>query len=156
VEPERHFRAFADAGATSIAVHVEACTHLYRAVEALRAVQVEPAVALNPATPPGAVEWILPELAAVLVMTVEPGSGGQAFIPGMQDKIALLDGWRRERRLWYEIAVDGGIAPATAGGVAEAGASILVAGTAVFKAPGGVAAAIARLREAAASRAPRP
>jgi ribulose-phosphate 3-epimerase len=155
VEPERHLRAFADAGAASIALHVEACPHLFRAVEAVRSVNVLPVVALNPATPPSAVEWVLPNVYAVLVMTVEPGSGGQPFIPAMRDKVALLDEWRRARGWTYEIAVDGGIAPSTAREVVAAGASILVAGTAIFGMQEGVATAIRRLSEAAGPAAPR-
>jgi ribulose-phosphate 3-epimerase len=149
VEPERHLRAFAAAGATSIAVHQEACPHLYQVVQEIRALGLQPWVALNPATPPAAIEWVLPSLAGVLVMTVEPGSGGQPFIPEMVAKIqALCDlraagGWR------FAIAVDGGIGPAAARAVVGAGATVLVAGTAVFGAPDGVGAAISRLRRAA-------
>jgi len=148
VEPERHLEAFAAAGATSIAVHVEACPHLYHVIQQIRSLRLDPSVALNPATPPDAIEWVLPFVAGVLVMTVEPGAGGQPFIPEMLAKIVALAGWRRERGLRYAIAVDGGIDPATAPSVVEAGASVLVAGTAVFGAPGGIGPAIARLRGA--------
>ncbi len=149
VEPERHLKAFAAAGATSIAVHQEACPHLYQAIQGIRALDLLPWVALNPATPPAAIEWILPSLAGVLVMTVEPGSGGQPFIPEMVAKIRAVADLRTARGLRFGIAVDGGIGPATARAVVEAGASVLVAGTAVFGASDGVGPAISRLRRAA-------
>ena len=113
-----------------------------------RALGVEPVVALNPATPLEEIEWIVHAVAAVLVMTVEPGSGGQPFIPEMLAKIRGLADLRRARGLGFEIAVDGGIGPETASLVVQAGASVLVAGTAVFGAADGVDAAMARLRGA--------
>jgi ribulose-phosphate 3-epimerase len=149
VEPERHLEAFAQAGAGSITVHVETSPHLYDTLRRIASLGARPGVALNPATPPEQVAWVLPHVAAVLVMTVEPGAGGQPLIPEMTAKVATLAAWRRERGLDFEIAVDGGIGPATAGSVVEAGATVLVAGTAVFGAPDSVAAAIARLRQAA-------
>jgi ribulose-phosphate 3-epimerase len=156
VEPERHLDAFAAAGAAAITVHVEACPHLYEAVRRIASLGVRPGVALNPATPPEQVAWVLPHVAQVLVMTVEPGAGGQAFIPEMTAKVATLAAWRRERGLEFDIAVDGGINADTAGRAVEAGAGILVAGTAVFGAPDGVAAAIARLKAAALRPASAP
>ncbi len=149
VEPERHLEAFARAGAARLAVHVEACPHLYQTLQQITALGVRPVVALNPATPPGQVDWVLPVVDAALVMTVEPGAGGQAFIPAMLPKIRYLAEYREEHGLSFEIEVDGGIGPSTAAAAVEAGATVLVAGTAVFGAPEGVAAAIARLREAA-------
>lgn len=150
-EPERHLKAFAAAGATSIAVHQEVCPHLYQTVQEIRALDVRPWVALNPATPPETIEWVLPALAGVLVMTVEPGSGGQPFIHDMVAKVEAVTNLRAARGLRFEIAVDGGIGPATARRVVAAGASVLIAGTALFGAPGGVSAAISRLRRAAAA-----
>ena len=135
VEPERHLEAFAAAGATSLAVHAEACPHLYHTVQQIAALGVRPTVALNPATPVTQVEWVLPELAAVLVMTVEPGSGGQPFIPAMLQKIRQVSDLRKTHGWEFEIEVDGGIGPATASEVVEAGATVLVAGTSVFGAP---------------------
>jgi ribulose-phosphate 3-epimerase len=149
VEPERHLEAFARAGAGRITVHVETCPHLYDTIGRIAALGVRPGVALNPATPPEQIRWVLPHVGTVLVMTVEPGAGGQPFIPAMTDKVAALAAWRRERGLEFEIAVDGGIGPDTVRPVVEAGATVLVAGTAIFHAPGGAAAGIARLREAA-------
>lgn len=150
VEPERHLEAFARAGAASVTVHVEAAVHLYDTLRRTAALGMRPGVALNPATPLEQIAWALTQVSSVLVMTVEPGAGGQPFIPEMTAKVAALAAWRRERGLEFEIAVDGGISPQTAGPVVQAGATVLVAGTSVFGAPGGVAAGIARLREAAA------
>lgn len=149
VDPDRHLDAFAAAGATRLAVHAEACPHLYQTVQRIAALGVRPAVALNPATPVAQVEWVLPDVVAVLVMTVEPGAGGQPFIPGMLSKIREVADLRRAHGWEFDIEVDGGIRPATAPGVVEAGATVLVAGTSLFGAPEGVAAAIARLRDAA-------
>jgi len=149
VEPERHLEAFARAGAARLAVHVEACPHLYQTLQQIAALGVRPVVALNPATPPGLVDWVLPVVDAALVMTVEPGAGGQAFIPAMLPKIRYLAEYREKHGLSFEIEVDGGIGPGTAAAAVEAGATVLVAGTAVFGAPEGVTAAIARLRQAA-------
>ena len=149
VEPERHLEAFAQAGASRLAVHVEACVHLYHTLQQIAALGVRSVVALNPATPVEQVVWVLPLVTAVLVMTVEPGAGGQAFMPEMLPKIRRLAEERTERGLSFEIEVDGGIGPATAAAAVAAGASVLVAGSAIFGAPGGVAAAIAGLRDAA-------
>ena len=156
VEPERHLGAFAKAGASRIAVHVEACPHLYQTLRDISALGIRPTVALNPATPPEQVEWVLASVSTVLVMTVEPGAGGQPFIAEMLAKIRAIADFRRARGLAFDIEVDGGIGPGTAAAVVEAGASILVAGTAVFGAPEGIAAAIARLREAAQATRARP
>jgi ribulose-phosphate 3-epimerase len=148
VEPERHLEAFAASGATSIAVHLEACPHLYHVIQRIGSLRLKPSVALNPATPPGAIEWVLPFVSTVLVMTVEPGAGGQPFIPEMLAKIKALADTRAERGLRYAIAADGGIGPSNARSVVEAGASVLVAGTAVFAAADGIGPAMARLRDA--------
>ena len=149
VEPKRHLEAFAAAGAASLAVHVEADPHLYQTLQGIRALGLHPWVALNPATPHHALEWILGTVSTVLVMTVEPGSGGQPFIPEMADKIRALVDLRRARGLDFEIAVDGGIGPDTAPAAIAAGASVLIAGTAVYGSPDGVEAAIAGLHRAA-------
>lgn len=149
MDPERHLEAFAAAGATSLAVHAEVCLHLYQTVQHIAALGLRPTVALNPATPVAQAEWVFPDVAGVLVMTVEPGSGGQPFIPGMLPKIRQVADLRRTHGWRFAIAVDGGIGPATAREVVEAGATVLVAGTSVFRAPEGIAGAIARLRDAA-------
>jgi ribulose-phosphate 3-epimerase len=150
--PERYVDAFADAGADSLTVHQEATTHLHRAVQAIRDHGVRAGVALNPATPVASLQEIGPYVDTVLVMTVNPGFGGQTFIPTSTGKIAaarrLLD---EAGRSDAEIQVDGGIAPDTAGGVVAAGASILVAGEAIFGGAGSVAENIAAIRRAAGS-----
>ena len=148
--PGRYVDAFADAGADRLTVHQEATVHLHRTVEAIRAHEMQAGVALNPATPVAALEEIGPYLDLALVMTVNPGFGGQSFIPSSTAKVAatrelFLDAGREEA----EIQVDGGIAPDTAGEVAAAGATVLVAGAAIFRGPGSVAENIAAIRAAA-------
>lgn len=149
VEPERWVEQFAAAGAAIITVQTEATFHLYRTLQTIRAAGARPAVALNPATPLAAIEPVLDQVDMVLVMTVEPGFGGQDFLPGMLDKITRLAGWIRQRRLTVDIQVDGGINTAVAAQVVRAGANVLVAGTAIFGAPDS-AAAVQALRNAAA------
>jgi len=129
---DRYLDAFVDAGAAWVSVHVEAMPHLERAVSHLRSRGVRPGVALNPATPLSSLEEILPEIDHVLVMSVNPGFGGQAFLPASLDKIRRLAASIRERGLKAKIEVDGGIDRANARSLVEAGADILVAGSAVF------------------------
>ena len=149
--PERLLRPFAEAGADGLIVHVEACPHLHRLVDQIHALGCRAGVALNPATPLVVLEEILPELDQVLVMSVNPGFGGQAFIPASLEKIARLRRILQERGLErVEIAVDGGIDEHTAPSVVRAGARVLVAGAAVFEAEEGPAAAVRRLRQAIA------
>jgi ribulose-phosphate 3-epimerase len=148
-EPERFVAQFADAGADIITVHAEACRHLHRIVHQIADSGAKPGVAINPATPISAVEEVLVDVDQVLVMSVNPGFGGQSFIEGSVDKIArmqaLLDGAGSKA----EIEVDGGISPETARRVAAAGARVLVAGSAVFNKKSTVADAIARIRASA-------
>jgi ribulose-phosphate 3-epimerase len=140
---DRYLDAFIEAGASWISVHVEALPHLERAIAQLRARGIRPGVALNPATPLSSLEEILPELDYVLVMSVNPGFGGQSFLPGSLDKVRRLKRAVRERSLAVQIEVDGGIDAGNARSLVEAGADILVAGSAVFGA--GDAEAGARL-----------
>lgn len=149
VEPERHLEAFARAGATTLLVQVEAAVHLHRAVQRIRDLGLRAGVVLNPATPLCFLDEILPEVDQVLLMTVNPGFGGQPFIPGTLGKIRRLAQRIQEQGLSVDLEVDGGITPETAPQVVRAGANVLVAGSAVFGAPEGIAAAIARLRRAA-------
>ncbi len=151
VEPEKHIGAFVQAGADRITVHVETCPHLHRVIQQIREAGARPAVALNPHTPAVMVEEILPFVDMVLVMTVNPGFGGQQFIPETLRKIEQIRAAIVQRGLTVDIQVDGGIDLLTAPQVVAKGASVLVAGTFVFGAPEGIAAAIASLR-AAASR----
>jgi len=131
VEPERHLAAFADAGADRLIVHQEACPHLHRALQSIRELGVEAGVALNPGTPPGAIEEVLDLLDVIQVMTVNPGFGGQAFIPAQLDKIRAIRKLIGARPIHLE--VDGGINAETAPLVVEAGANVIVAGSGVFK-----------------------
>ena len=149
-EPSRHIPAFVEAGADWITVHVEACPHLHRVVAQIREIGARPGVALNPATSLESVRGILPFVDLLLVMTVNPGFGGQAFIANSPEKVREARGLVADsgRAGEIEIQVDGGIAPATAPAVVDAGATVLVAGSAVFSAPGGPAAAIPALRRA--------
>jgi ribulose-phosphate 3-epimerase len=145
---ERYLDAFADAGASSISVHVEALPHLQRAVQHLRGRGVRPGVALNPSTPIGSLEEILPEIDFVLVMSVNPGFAGQEFLPPTLDKIRRLRAAVRSRGLPTRIQVDGGIHAGNLRTVVEAGAEILVVGSAAF-AGGDPEKAVRALAEAA-------
>lgn len=124
--------AFAEAGANWVSVHYEACRHLHRTLELIAQHGMEPAVVVNPATRVNLLVDVLPMVHHVLVMSVNPGFGGQSFIPFTLDKIRRLHELRRELGLGYRIEVDGGIAPDTIAQVVEAGADLLVAGNAVF------------------------
>jgi len=149
VEPEKHIATFAEAGANSLTVHVEACLHLHRTVQQIAEAGARPAVALNPATPALLVQEILPFVDMILVMTVNPGFGGQQFIPETLAKIGALSATIEARGLPVAVQVDGGIDPRTAPWVVERGASVLVAGTSIFRAPEGITAAVRALRAAA-------
>ncbi len=144
-EPARYIDDFAQAGADWISVHVEACVHLHRTVQAIRALGIKAGVVLNPATNPCELEYVLDDLDFILVMGVNPGFGGQDFIPSTLEKIrALKEMCRRKDRI-VPIEVDGGINPGTIKEVAAAGADIYVAGSAVFGA-GSYEEAIRELR----------
>jgi ribulose-phosphate 3-epimerase len=150
--PERFVDAFADAGADWLTVHQEASVHLHRTIEQIRQKGAKPGVSINPGTPVSVLSDILPYVDMVLVMSVNPGFGGQRFIPTSSGKIAALRRELDERGLWpIEIEVDGGIGPATAAEVVAAGATVLVAGAAVYNTQGTVADNIAGLRAAAGS-----
>ncbi len=144
--PERYLADFVAAGASILTVHVETCPHLHRTVQQIRELGARPGVTLNPATSLDTVWEILPYVDQVLVMSVNPGFGGQSYIPSMTDKIARLRAMVLQCNPRVEIEVDGGVDAATAPEVIRAGAQILVAGTAVFGYPGGIAAGIAALR----------
>ena len=133
--PERFVTDFAKAGASTICVHVEACPHLHRTLAQIREAGARAAVALNPSTPASAIEPVLADLDQVLVMTVNPGFGGQKFIASMLPKIEILRGWIEERELEVALEVDGGIGEEPIARAARAGADVFVAGTAIFGAP---------------------
>ena len=146
IEPcDPYIEAFAKAGCDVITVHAEATKHLDRSLQAIRALGKKAGVSLNPATPESAIEYVLDRLDLILLMTVNPGFGGQAFIPAVVEKV------RRVRRMIgardIRVEIDGGIAPTTAPLVVDAGADVLVAGSAVFKGgPSAYAANIAAIR----------
>ena len=130
--PNEFIPAFADAGADWVSVHYEACPHLHRTLELIIHHGMKPGVVLNPATRVDLIAEILPMLHHVLIMSVNPGFGGQEFIPFSLDKIRQLAEMRREKGLAFRIEVDGGIAHDTIASVVQAGAELLVAGNAVF------------------------
>jgi ribulose-phosphate 3-epimerase len=148
VEPERYVPEFVRAGASTVGIHVETCPHLHRSLAQIRESGARACVVLNPSTPAQAIEPVLGDVDQVLVMTVNPGFGGQKFIASMLGKIQQLRRWIDERGLDVALEVDGGIGPETIGAAARAGADVFVAGTAVFGARDR-AAAIAELRRAA-------
>src|SRR4051812_23761462 len=131
-DAERWVTAYAKAGADLIGVHVEACPHLHRTIGQIRELGKQPCVVLNPATPLEAVEWVLGDVAQVLVMSVNPGFGGQKFITSSLDKIARLRRMIDERGLQVDIEVDGGIKVDNVGDVCAAGANVIVSGSGVF------------------------
>jgi len=148
--PERYLDAFADAGADYLTVHQEACPHLHRTVQRIRELGVRPGVTVNPATSLSTLADILTEVDLALVMSVNPGFGGQSYIPGSTARIERLRRMVDEMGAdGVELEVDGGIVPKTAAAATGAGATVLVAGSAVFGHPGGIAEAIRLIREAA-------
>ena len=147
-KPERFITEFVKAGAATVGVQVEACPHLHRTLGQIREAGARACVVLNPGTPALAIEPVLSDVDQVLVMTVNPGFGGQKFIESMLAKIATLRGMIDERGREIALEVDGGISLETIARAARAGADVFVAGTAVFGAPD-YAQAIAALRKAA-------
>jgi ribulose-phosphate 3-epimerase len=146
-EPERHIEAFAQAGASILTVHPEASAHVNRLVQMIKGLGVKAGVALNPASPLALIEEVLAEVDLVLLMTVNPGWGGQAFLHSVLPKMRRLRRMLDEQGLAAELEVDGGITAETAPLVVEAGARVLVAGSAVFQHADGVAKAMERIGE---------
>ena len=130
VEPERYIENFVRAGADLLTVHVEACPHLHRTLQQIREAGAKAGVALNPSTPPQAIEWVLDSLDLILVMSVNPGFGGQSFIPSSYAKVRQIRTLVGARPI--EVSVDGGVNRATASALGQAGASTLVAGSAIY------------------------
>jgi ribulose-phosphate 3-epimerase len=145
VEPERYVEAFAEAGADIITVHAEACQHLHRLVQQIRALGKRAGVALNPHTPEDVLRYVIEQLDLVLVMSVNPGFGGQDFIPAVLPKIERIRAMIAASGKPVHLEVDGGVKPGTARQVIQAGADVLVAGSAVFNATS-YAQAISALR----------
>jgi ribulose-phosphate 3-epimerase len=148
VEPERYLREFAEAGADVISVHVEATTHLQSTLAEIRKLGKRAGVVLNPHTPEDSIRYVLQDLDMILVMSVNPGFGGQSFLPQALPKLAALRQMIDASGLHIDLEVDGGISPSTVGSVVKAGANVLVAGNAVFGQQDR-AAAIRALREGA-------
>ena len=148
--PDRYVEAFVEAGAASVTVHAEAAVHLHRTVHLIKSLGAKAGVALNPATPVGALEEIAGDVDYVLVMTVNPGFGGQTFIPRSESKVRAMRELLRRAGSTAPIEVDGGIDTTTAARIVAAGADILVAGNAIFGSPD-PAGATQALRAAAAT-----
>lgn len=147
-QPERMIEAFAKAGADRLTVHVEACPEIHRTLQFIQALGVKPGVTLNPSTPASVLQPILPIVDLVLVMTVNPGFGGQAFIPEMLSKVAVIRLMLDELASPTWLEVDGGVSERTIPALKQAGATAFVAGNAVFKHPQGAAAGVRALRTA--------
>ena len=146
---ERYIDDFADAGADLISVHVEANLHLNRVIQKIKQRNIKASVVLNPATPLSSLDWILEELDMVLLMTVNPGFGGQKYIEAVTEKIRKLREMITKKNLNVDIEVDGGITPENIHKVIEAGANVIVAGSAIFESPD-VSNVIRMMRENAA------
>ncbi len=147
-QPDRLIHEFARAGADVLTVHVETCPHLHRTIQQIKELGVKAGVTLNPATPLATLQEVLPDVDLVLIMSVNPGFGGQSYIPGSMDKIARLRRMLDERGLTgVELEVDGGIKSHNVAEVVAAGASVLVIGSAIFNRRASVAANLAALRQ---------
>ncbi len=151
--PERYLAAFAQAGADRLTVHVEACPHLHNTLQQIHALGKLAGVALNPSTPAVAVAEVLGDVDLLLPMSVNPGFGGQAFIAGVLPKVRQLRDWIAATGRLIELEIDGGIDATTAPLAAEAGVTVLVAGSAIFRSGVPVAEAVSRLRQSADARA---
>lgn len=134
-QPERFVEDFINAGADIVTVHVEATNHLHRVLQQIKAAGAKCGVVLNPHTPLSSIEHVLGDVDMVLLMTVNPGFGGQAFIESVVPKIAALNELRQARRHDFEIEIDGGVNPTTAKLCIDAGADVLVAGSAIYNEP---------------------
>lgn len=146
VEPERYLEDFARAGADMISVHQEACPHLHRTIQQIKQLGKKAGVVLNPSTPLITLEEVLTEVDFILLMSVNPGFGGQKFIASSVAKVRRLHHWLTERGAEAQLEIDGGIDAKTAPRVVMAGATMLVAGSAVFHASGGAGAGVRQLR----------
>ncbi len=150
--PERYISEFINAGADIITVHVEASPHLHGTIELIKKLGAKAGVSLNPPTPLSAVEEFIPHVDLILIMSVNPGFGGQSFIPETLPRIANMRKILDDRKLSAELEVDGGITADNAPGIVKAGANVLVAGNSVFRAEEGISQALQRLREAVSQK----
>ena len=148
-DPDPLLHTWVDAGCGLLIVHAETCRHLHRTLGRIRELGAQAAVALNPATPAEAVEHVLDLCDMVLVMTVNPGFGGQAYIDTMEPKVATIRRWIVDGGHDCDLEVDGGISPETVRGAVAAGANVLISGSSMFKDPKGLAHAVEELRRTA-------
>ena len=146
--PDRYLEAFASAGADILTVHQEACPHLHRTLGKIRELGMRAGVAVNPATPLEAVREVLVDIDLLVIMSVNPGFGGQSYIPGTSDKLRRARAMLVDAGSSAELEVDGGVDSSNAAAIAAAGASVLVAGSAVYGYEGGAAAGVRAIREA--------
>ncbi len=146
--PEKYIDDFAKAGATGLTVHPEGNPNIHRTLQHIRALNCRPGIAINPGTSPESIEYLLPLVDMVLVMSVNPGFSGQSFIPEAVDKIAVVKSLSAKWKLPIDIQVDGGISPDTIAIPRKAGANVFVSATAIFKNSAGIVAGIHTLREA--------
>lgn len=153
-EPDDLLPRWVDAGCGLLIVHAEACRHLHRTLGRIRDLGAKAAVALNPSTPPETIEHVLDLCDMVLVMTVNPGFGGQEYIETMEPKIATIRRWIVDGAHDCDLEVDGGISPATIQGAAAAGANVLISGSSMFKDPDGLGHAVDELRRLAEATRP--
>jgi len=144
--PDNYIKEFADAGCDIIVVHQEACTHLHRTIQNIKSHGVKAGVALNPATPIETIKYVLQDVDMVLLMSVNPGFGGQSYIPVVTEKIKELKALIDKMNLDIDIEVDGGVKPSNIAEVVNAGANVIVAGSAIFNA-GNIDEAVKSLRE---------
>ncbi|MBD3160859.1 MAG: ribulose-phosphate 3-epimerase [Candidatus Eisenbacteria bacterium] len=154
VEPERYVGPFVEAGADTVLVHAENAPHLHRTIQQIRAAGARPGVVVNPSTPAESLSEILPDCDQVLVMTVNPGFGGQSFLRSVLPKLRRVAALIGQQKPGCDLEVDGGIDETTAPDVVRAGAGVLVAGSAIFGSEKGIAAAIRDLRAAAEPASP--
>ena len=145
--PELQIKSFSEAGADIITVHIESCNHIHRVIQLIKSHKVKAGVSLNPGTPLKALDEILPEIDLVLLMTVNPGFGGQSFIRTMLDKIYRLRNILDKRGIKAVLEVDGGIDEYNADSIVKAGATVLVAGTAIFNSQRSIKDCIAAIRQ---------
>ena len=152
-QPDELAARYVEAGCEILIVHAEACLHLHRTLGRIAELGATPAVALNPATPAEAIRHVLDLVGMVLVMTVNPGFGGQSYIGTMEPKIETIRRWIVDGGHDVDLEVDGGIGPSTAAGAAAAGANVLVAGSALFRDPAGLEHAVEEIRSIGAAAA---
>ncbi len=146
--PERYIADFADCGASIITVHVEACLHLHQTIQLIKKLGVKAGVALNPATPLSSIDEIIPQVDLILIMSVNPGFGGQPFIPETLEKIARLRSILDSRKAKAELEVDGGVTINNAPSIVQAGANVLAIGASLFTAEEGIGQALQKIRKA--------